>query len=323
VSAGAAAAAGPPVSRRGPYPRFGQAIGLLAIAIVAQTVVGIGLTLLRFPGGVLAMGVGNLVAFGPAVWVATRKAKVPLASLVSRGKTPPCLFVWVALGCLGLSIVVSEVDNLFSRVLPVNDFWAGTLYGVFFGEGFFGTFFALVLVAPLTEELLFRRIILDGFLRNYGVPVAIALSSLLFGIVHLNPWQFVGATIVGVYLAWLYLRSRSVLLCMFAHGVFNFLPLLLLRILNLTIPGYSTPSVGALSAAPLQPLWLDVLGLAALAAGVLLSHRVLGPRPIWRVPAEASSETPLPSPPAVGPEAPSSSSGSPDAASSSGSSPAG
>ena len=49
------------------------------------------------------------------------------------------------------------------------------------------------IAAPVLEEMLFRGVILRGFLRQYSRTFAILWSAALFGIAHLNLYQFVTA----------------------------------------------------------------------------------------------------------------------------------
>ena len=82
-------------------------------------------------------------------------------------------------------------------------------------------FIALVIAAPILEELIFRGIMLDGLLRIYSPTKAVVVSSLLFGVIHLNPAQFVGAALVGGFMGWVYVHTRSVLATILIHAVFN------------------------------------------------------------------------------------------------------
>lgn len=79
-----------------------------------------------------------------------------------------------------------------------------------------------VIMAPIFEEIIFRGIIQKG-LMNKGVEPwkAILLSSILFGIIHANPWQFVGATLLGFVLGLVYYKTKSLLLPMLLHGFNN------------------------------------------------------------------------------------------------------
>ena len=82
-------------------------------------------------------------------------------------------------------------------------------------------FIALVIAAPILEELVFRGIMLDGLLRIYSPTKAIVVSSLLFGVIHLNPVQFVGGALVGGFMGWVYFHTRSVLATILIHASFN------------------------------------------------------------------------------------------------------
>ena len=46
---------------------------------------------------------------------------------------------------------------------------------------------------------------------------AILISSLLFGIVHLNPWQFIGAFQIGLFIGYVYYHTRNVGYCILIH----------------------------------------------------------------------------------------------------------
>ena len=61
-------------------------------------------------------------------------------------------------------------------------------------------FFLLSVAAPILEEMLFRGIILKYLLKKYRPLTAIIISSLVFGLFHMNIWQFVGAGLLGLLL---------------------------------------------------------------------------------------------------------------------------
>jgi membrane protease YdiL (CAAX protease family) len=79
-----------------------------------------------------------------------------------------------------------------------------------------------VIMAPIFEEIIFRGIIQKGMINNGVKPwKAILLASVLFGVIHGNPWQFVGATLLGTVLGLVYYKTRSLLLPMLLHGFNN------------------------------------------------------------------------------------------------------
>lgn len=83
-------------------------------------------------------------------------------------------------------------------------------------------YFAVGLLAPVCEELVFRGAILRALLswtpRHW---VAIAISALLFALVHANPAQMPHAFVIGLLLGWLYYRTDSVVPGVVYHWVNN------------------------------------------------------------------------------------------------------
>ncbi|GAB0156479.1 type II CAAX endopeptidase family protein [Chryseobacterium sp. Alg-005] len=79
-----------------------------------------------------------------------------------------------------------------------------------------------VIMAPIFEEIIFRGIIQKGLI-NKGVKPwkAIVYASIIFGVVHANPWQFVGAVLLGCVLGLVYYKTKSLLLPMLLHGFNN------------------------------------------------------------------------------------------------------
>ncbi|UOU98079.1 CPBP family intramembrane metalloprotease [Chryseobacterium daecheongense] len=79
-----------------------------------------------------------------------------------------------------------------------------------------------VIMAPIFEEIIFRGIIQKGLI-NKGVKPwkAILYASIIFGVVHANPWQFVGAVLLGCVLGLVYYKTKSLLLPMLLHGFNN------------------------------------------------------------------------------------------------------
>lgn len=79
------------------------------------------------------------------------------------------------------------------------------------------TILTVVLFAPILEEFICRGMILKGLLSNYNALTAIVISSFIFGIMHLNPWQFVSALGIGLINGWLYWKTKNLLLPILVH----------------------------------------------------------------------------------------------------------
>lgn len=77
-----------------------------------------------------------------------------------------------------------------------------------------------VIIAPILEELIFRKLMLDR-IRNYGEKTAIVFSALCFGLFHENLTQFLYAFIIGLFLGYVYCKTGKVLYTMIMHALVN------------------------------------------------------------------------------------------------------
>ena len=85
-------------------------------------------------------------------------------------------------------------------------------------------------VAPaVCEELAFRGFVLSGLQRSRHRWVPVVISAILFGLIHLIPKQIFNASLLGLVLGLLAVRSRSIWPCMLFHLVYNGLQVLSTR----------------------------------------------------------------------------------------------
>ncbi|CAA2102533.1 CPBP family intramembrane glutamic endopeptidase [Variovorax paradoxus] len=131
-------------------------------------------------------------------------------------------------------------------------------------DGSVAAVLAVCVMAPMLEEMLFRGIVLRGFLRRYPRWQAIFMSALLFGAAHMNIYQFVVGFVMGTVLAWLYERTRSLIPCIALHAAYNTTTLLLAERLD--------------DITPSRLVWAVVVALVAAVCGVLVLRAMLLPR---------------------------------------------
>lgn len=81
---------------------------------------------------------------------------------------------------------------------------------------------AVVVAAPVFEELLYRERLLDAIAATpLGTSGATFLTSALFALTHLTPWQMLGSFVVGVVLALARRLSGTVTACIGLHAGLN------------------------------------------------------------------------------------------------------
>ncbi|QDT39555.1 ABC transporter permease subunit/CPBP intramembrane protease [Stratiformator vulcanicus] len=86
-------------------------------------------------------------------------------------------------------------------------------------------------VAPaLCEEITFRGFMLSGFRNRGRVWLAITLSALTFGLIHMIPQQVFNASLLGLLLGWIAIRSKSLLPGILFHFIWNGTEVMLMRV---------------------------------------------------------------------------------------------
>ena len=202
-----------------PYPTIWQSVLIAGIVVLMSIACSPVLLLGSWIGYEAAVMVYYLSAFGLAFNIvhSIRKRRLGASNynfqINSWRLILPLVFGSIAL----LYGVVAPISNLIPMPVAMQENLQAAV-----GATGWPTFVYFVLAAPLLEELIFRGIILDGLLKRYKPFTSIVISSLLFGLVHLNPWQFVTGFVIGCFLGWVYYRSGSVGACILIHMAANF-----------------------------------------------------------------------------------------------------
>lgn len=92
------------------------------------------------------------------------------------------------------------------------------------------TLLSVSVFAPFFEEWLCRGIILRGLLDKVSPAWAIVISSLIFGLIHMNLWQAIPAFLIGCLIGYVYYKTGSLRLTMLMHCVNNTLSVIVSKI---------------------------------------------------------------------------------------------
>jgi uncharacterized protein len=111
---------------------------------------------------------------------------------------------------LGISVPEQPVVEMFGRT----------------GAGIFLAALFIVVLAPIGEEIFFRGFLYTAFRRQWGVAPALALSSAVFALFHLEPLLFVPMFVIGLILASLFEYRRSLAPAIFLHAINNLIALI-------------------------------------------------------------------------------------------------
>lgn len=83
------------------------------------------------------------------------------------------------------------------------------------------SFLAIVIMAPIAEEIFFRGLVLSRFSKSMPIVVSIILQAIIFGLIHGTVLWFSYATIIGLVLGLLAYKQKSILGCMILHFSIN------------------------------------------------------------------------------------------------------
>ena len=258
------------------YPNILQSVWILTLLAILQSVLLIPLVILEnvtdfsLSDHPAVLALTSVIICGLILMGGLKRAKASFREICPLVPVRLSLLFPMALIVIGTSILISETDNLLRTFLPAPTWFYDYLKSLVSAEiSLWGSILFLVVVAPLTEELLVRGLILRGFLSHYSTRKAILASAIFFGVLHLNPWQFIGATALGILFAWWFIETRSMLTCFFGHALANALPLAAMTLLPFEIPGYTS----GFETIQFQPLWFDLVGVILAVLGIWLLIR--------------------------------------------------
>ncbi len=124
----------------------------------------------------------------------------------------------------GVLIVFDTMDRIIHKFIPPPE------YIIDLGEimrpdstlGYIFLFLAVVIVAPIGEEIVFRGF-LQKFLEKYWKDItrAVLVTSLFFAMIHFNPFWTIQIYLLGVILGFLAWKTNSVIPSIVLHIINN------------------------------------------------------------------------------------------------------
>ncbi len=169
----------------------------------------------------LAWGYVITVALGLVILLLWKKPKYFREELLAKGR-PMTVGSFLQLLCLflGVQLFTSLLNTLLESILNVLGLsMMGVMESTSGMQDGFAMFFYASILAPITEELLFRGLIQRTLMR-YGKQFAIFASAFLFGIFHGNLAQTPFAFVIGLVLGYV-TAEYNILWAMVLHMVNN------------------------------------------------------------------------------------------------------
>jgi membrane protease YdiL (CAAX protease family) len=228
---------GPRPLRWGQWATLAWGVPLAATAVLSQTLGAFGFVMWwRFlhPDQPITRADiatnGPLVAFSLAVSapivlgllaIVVRASRVPLSEYLALKWPRWCEFGIGVAALAGVLLTTGAVAGLTGQETPE---FMGATYNSAKMAGMLPLLMAsFVFFGPLQEELLFRGFFFRGFARAFGAWPAIALTSAVWAVTHVQyQWFFVGEIFaLGMLFGWLRWRSGSTILTIALHAAVN------------------------------------------------------------------------------------------------------
>ena len=146
------------------------------------------------------------------------EAKPPQKRKMSFGS-----FMLFLIAAFGFMYVGSMIGNYVMELLSYSfgyDYSNG-LESIIDYDNLWITGIFTVIVAPIGEEFVFRKLIIDRT-QKYGGFISVGLSGLIFGLMHGNFYQFFYCFALGLLLGYIYHSTGKLYITIAIHAIVNF-----------------------------------------------------------------------------------------------------
>lgn len=155
------------------------------------------------------------------------------------------------------------------------------------GSGLLVSVLTVAAIPAVCEELLFRGLVFAAFERR-GTAAGIAVSSVLFGLLHGNLYGLPGYVLVGAVSAFIVFALDSLYAGMFYHTVYNTAILVILHLIDKNAAATDTASAASLLPAIVTDLLMTGIALGLMLASLNLRRRMAGIDALPRTPGRMS-----------------------------------
>ena len=244
----------------------------IALQLLTGVIMSILITILEFAGLYISENIHNILyilsqilVYFLIIYYLMEKDFIKIESFLFLDRINTYVVFCFIILFAGSAIVFSEFNNIFYHFFPMPQFLLDVFNQVFYLDSIVISIILIVLIPAVFEEVLFRGFILFGLNKIYSQRKSILISSLLFGLVHLNPWQFITAFLLGMIFSWIALKTKSIILPIAGHFLNNLMALLAVRYLNMEMQSSN--------GFEMQPLVQDLMGVLAMIIGFYLLYQ--------------------------------------------------
>lgn len=166
----------------------------------------------------------------PVLWMIIRRLPATAPEKRSMKLSAWLLILLVGLGMMYIGAYVGnsvmeglsqylghQYENALEGLIDPGNLWISAIF--------------MVVVAPVGEEFIFRKLLIDR-MSKYGSVIAIVISALAFALMHGTFYQFFYAFALGLVLGYVYFNTGKLYLTIGIHAALNFVGSILSSLLQ-------------------------------------------------------------------------------------------
>lgn len=147
--------------------------------------------------------------------------------LVERKLDPISIILWPFLGVVLAFTVQAIAIVIETNILGIEQGSENTkvLLSLVKSNPLF--IFVICLLAPILEEIVFRKVIFGSLFPHLGFLMSTIISSFIFGVIHLDLQHLLIYILIGIVFSYLYVKTKKIIIPIFAHILMNIIVILL------------------------------------------------------------------------------------------------
>ena len=157
------------------------------------------------------------------IWFYFWKPKLDLKKAIRIQNYNPKIYLYLPLIGIGLFLL----NKPFWDFTKITEYYQGisTNDNSVISNNIIALIYSLIstlLIAPIIEELFYRKFLLDKLLKKNKPILAIVVSSVCFSLIHIEtPNNLIPTFICGIILGVIYLKTKKIGYCIMLHFIVN------------------------------------------------------------------------------------------------------
>jgi membrane protease YdiL (CAAX protease family) len=200
----------------------GHGIGIFVLLLVAVVIVG-GISMVVF-GFHIAAILGELIVLLVPLSFLHAGGYSFHSFLAYRGKPNFSFWILTGLASVSLFLITNDISGYLHQLLPRPEIQKEALLKIFLAKTwpeYLFRIFAACVLAGFCEEFAFRGFLQSVFSKRLGGIKGFVLTAFLFAVLHLDPWNFAPAFLLGAFLGYLVYLTGNLWVAILVHFFVN------------------------------------------------------------------------------------------------------